>query len=140
LDNYNELVTCRNQEKGEKTLRTDTAQRILWFAIIFILLTTLAFLIGGVLLYFAFTYVDLGTFITDPTILAFISAYPAAISIAVEVLGVIQLIFLFVIWTWRKEPMAHRTGFTIIGILLLLVGWSLPGFLILLPGLLMEEQ
>ncbi|NHI90796.1 MAG: hypothetical protein EAX87_14855 [Candidatus Thorarchaeota archaeon] len=121
-------------------MRTDTAQRILWFAVIFILLTTLAFLIGGVLLYFAFTYVDLGTFITDPTILAFISAYPAAISIAVEVLGVIQLIFLFVIWTWRKNPMAHRTGFTIIGILMLLVGWSLPGFLILLPGLLLEEQ
>jgi len=126
--------------KGEKKMRTDTAQRILWFAVIFILLTTLVFLIGGVLLYFTFAYVDVGTFITDPTILAFISDYPAAISIAVIVLGVIQLVFLFVILTWRKEPMAHRTGFTIIGILLLLVGWSLPGFLILLPGLLLEEQ
>ena len=140
MDNYNELVTGCNQEEGELKLRTDTAQRILWFAVIFILLTTLVFLIGGVLLYLAFTYVDLGTFITDPTILAFIMDYPAAIPIAVLVLGVIQLIFLFVIWMWRKEPMAHRTGFTIIGILMLLVGWSLPGFLILLPGLLLEEQ
>ena len=126
--------------EGEKKLRTETAQRILWFAVIFILLTTLVFLIGGVLLYLAFTYVDVGTFITDPTILGFIMDYPAAIPIAVIVLGVIQLIFLFVIWTWRKNPMAHRTGFTIIGILMLLVGWSLPGFLILLPGLLLEEQ
>ena len=121
-------------------MRTETAQRILWFAVIFILLTTLVFLIGGVLIYLAFTYVDVGTFITDPTILAFITDYPAAIPIAVIVLGVIQLIFLFVIWMWRKEPMAHRTGFTIMGILMLLVGWSLPGFLILLPGLLLEEQ
>jgi len=121
-------------------MRTDTAQRILWFAIIFIALTTLAFLLGGVLLYFAFTYIDLGTFITDPTILAFIMDYPAAIPIAVIVLGVIQLIFLFVIWTWRKDPMAHRTGFTIIGIIMLLMGWSLPGFFIILPGLLLETD
>jgi hypothetical protein len=120
-------------------LRTDTAQRILWFAVIFILLTTLAFFIGGVLIYLAFTFVDVGTFITDPTILAFITDYPAAIPLMVMALGVIQLIFLFVIYTWRKDPMAHRTGFTIIGILMLLVGWSLPGFLILLPGLLLEE-
>jgi len=121
-------------------MKTETAQRILWFAVIFVLLTTLVFLIGGVLIYLAFTMVDVGTFITDPTILAFISDYPAAIPIAVMALGVVQLIFLFVIWMWRKDPMAHRTGFTIIGILMLLVGWSLPGFLILLPGLLMEEQ
>ena len=66
--------------------------------------------------------------------------YPAAIPFAVMVLGVIQLIFLFVIWTWRKDPMAHRTGFTIIGIIMLLMGWSLPGFLIILPGLLMESD
>jgi len=121
-------------------LRTDTAQRILWFAVIFILLTTLAFLIGGVLLYFAFTYIDLGTFITDPTIIAFITDYPAAIPFAVIGLGVIQLIFLFVIWMWRKDPMAHRTGFTIIGIIMLLMGWSLPGFFIILPGLLLETD
>ncbi len=120
-------------------MKVETAQRILWFAIIFIVLSTLVFLVGGVLLYLAFTFVDLGTFITDPTILAFIMDYPAAIPIAVLGLGIIQLIFLFVIWMWRKEPMAHRTGFTIIGIILLLVGWSLPGFFIILPGLLLEE-
>ena len=136
----NELVTQCNYRLERKKLRTDTAQRILWFAIIFIALTTLAFLVGGVLLYFAFTYIDLGTFITDPSISAFIMDYPAAIPIAVLVLGIIQLIFLFVIWTWRKDPMAHRTGFTIIGIIMLLMGWSLPGFLIILPGLLMESD
>lgn len=127
-------------KKGEKKMRTDTAQRILWFAVIFILLTTLAFIIGGALFYLAITYIDPATFITDPTILAFITDYEGAIALALIGLGVIQLIFLFVIWTWRKDPMAHRTGFTIIGILMLLVGWSLPGFLILLPGLLLEEQ
>jgi len=120
-------------------MRTETAQRILWFAIIFILLTTLAFIIGGVLIALAFSYVDLGTFITDPTILAFINDYPTVIPLAVMGMGIIQLIFLIVIWMWRSDPMAHRTGFTIVGILLLLVGWSLPGFLILLPGLLLED-
>ena len=140
MHDENELVTQCNYRLERKKLRTDTAQRILWFAIIFIALTTLAFLVGGVLLYFAFTYIDLGTFITDPSISAFIMDYPAAIPIAVLVLGVIQLIFLFVIWTWRKDPMAHRTGFTIIGIIMLLMGWSLPGFLIILPGLLMESD
>jgi hypothetical protein len=121
-------------------MRTDTAQRILWFAVIFILLTTLAFLIGGALFYLALIYIDPATFITDPTILAFITDYHEVVAIAIMALGIVQLIFLFVIWTWRKNPMAHRTGFTIIGILMLLVGWSLPGFLILLPGLLLEEQ
>ena len=140
MHDENELVTQCNYRLERKKLRTDTAQRILWFAIIFIALTTLAFLVGGVLLYFAFTYIDLGTFITDPSISAFIMDYPAAIPIAVLVLGIIQLIFLFVIWTWRKDPMAHRTGFTIIGIIMLLMGWSLPGFLIILPGLLMESD
>ncbi len=120
-------------------MRTDTAQRILWFAVIFILLTTIFFIMGGVLIALAFTFVDLGTFITDPTILAFINDYPTVIPMAIMGLGVVQLIFLLVIYTWRKDPKAHRTGFTIIGILMLLVGWSLPGFLILLPGLLMEE-
>jgi hypothetical protein len=120
-------------------VKEETAQRILWFAVIFILLTTLAFLIGGVLIYLAFEFVDIGTFITDPTILAFITEYQDVIPIAVMGLGVVQLIFLMVIYMWRKEPMAHRTGFTIIGILMLLVGWSLPGFLILLPGLLLED-
>ena len=140
MHDENELVTQCNYRLERKKLRTDTAQRILWFAIIFIALTTLAFLVGGVLLYFAFTYIDLGTFITDPSISAFIMDYPAAIPIAVLVLGIIQLIFLFVIWTWRKDPMTHRTGFTIIGIIMLLMGWSLPGFLIILPGLLMETD
>ena len=121
-------------------MRTETAQRILWFAVIFILLTTLAFLIGGVLIYLAFTYVDVGTFITDPTILAFITDYPGAIPLAIMGFGVIQLIFLIVIYMWRNDPMAHRTGFTVVGILMLLVGWSLPGFLILLPGLLLESD
>ena len=120
-------------------MRTETAQRILWFAVIFILLTTLAFLIGGVLIYLAFEFVDLASFISDPTIVAFIETYEAAIPLAIMGLGVIQLIFLIVIYMWRNDPMAHRTGFTIVGILMLLVGWSLPGFLIILPGLLLED-
>ncbi|MHA1481142.1 MAG: hypothetical protein ACTSQZ_06945 [Candidatus Thorarchaeota archaeon] len=121
-------------------MKTETAQRILWFAIIFILLTTLAFIVGGVLIGLAFTFVDLGTFITDPTIVAFIQDYVWAIPIAIIGLGGLQAVFLLIIFTWRKDPMAHRTGFTFIGIIMLLVGWSLPGFLIILPGLLLEEQ
>ncbi|MBY8998542.1 MAG: hypothetical protein KGD60_12495 [Candidatus Thorarchaeota archaeon] len=121
-------------------MNTETAKRILWFAVIFILLTTIVFILGGVFIALAFTFVDLGTFITDPTILAFIGDYPALIPMAIMGLGVIQAIFLIVIFMWRQDPMAHRTGFTVIGILLLLVGWSLPGFLIILPGLLLESD
>ena len=124
-------------------MKTETAQRILWFAIIFILLTTIFFILGGVLIYLAFTFVDVGTFITDPTILAFFNDYaaiiPLAIGLGVVGLGIVQAVFLLVIYMWRQDPMAHRTGFTIIGIIMLLVGWSLPGFLILLPGLLLED-
>ncbi|MHA2424536.1 MAG: hypothetical protein ACXAEF_07095 [Candidatus Thorarchaeota archaeon] len=120
-------------------MKTETAQRILWFAIIFILLSTLAFAIGGILIGLAFTFVDVGTFITDPSVLAFITDYPWAIPIAIVGLACIQAIFLLVIFMWRKDPMAHRTGFTIIGIIMLLAGWSLPGFFIILPGLLLED-
>ncbi|MHA1950643.1 MAG: hypothetical protein ACW99G_19620 [Candidatus Thorarchaeota archaeon] len=121
-------------------MNTETAKRILWFAVIFILLTAFAFILGGILIALAFTFVDLGTFITDPTILAFIGDYPALIPIGVMALGIIQLVFLAVIFMWRNDPMAHRTGFTIVGIIMLLVGWSLPGFLIILPGLLLESD
>ena len=120
-------------------MKTETAQRILWFAMIFIILTTIMFAIGGVLIGLAFAYVDVGTFITDPTILAFITDYPTAIPIAILGLAGLQAIFLLIIFMWRKDPMAHRTGLTIVGILMLLVGWSLPGFLIILPGLLLED-
>lgn len=120
-------------------MNTETAKRILWFAVIFIALMAIAFILGGVFIALAFAFVDIGTFITDPTILAFIGDYPTLIPIAVMGLGVLQAVFLIVIYMWRNDPMAHRTGFTIVGILLLLVGWSLPGFLILLPGLLLEE-
>lgn len=121
-------------------MNTETAKRILWFAVIFILLMAIAFIMGGVLIGLAFTFVDLGTFITDPTILAFIGDYPLLIPIAVMALGIVQVIFLAIIYIWRNDPMAHRTGFTIVGILMLLVGWSLPGFLIILPGLLLESD
>jgi ABC-type sulfate transport system permease component len=121
-------------------MNTETAQRILWFAMIFIMLMAAAFAVGGVLIGLAFAYVDVASFITDPTILAFIGDYPWAIPYALAGLALIQAIFLLVIFSWRKDPMAHRTGFTIIGILMLIAGWSLPGFLIILPGLLLEGQ
>jgi hypothetical protein len=121
-------------------VKTETAQRILWFAVIFILLMTLAFMIGGVLVFLAFELIEPATFITDPTILAFVTEYEGAIPLALIGIGIIQLIFLMIIYMWRQDPMAHRTGFTIIGILMLLVGWSLPGFLIILPGLLLEDS
>ncbi len=121
-------------------MNTETAQRILWFAVIFIAIMAIAFILGGVFIALAFAFVDLGTFITDPTILAFIGDYPTLIPIAIMGLGVLQAVFLLVIYMWRNDPMAHRTGFTIVGILMLLVGWSLPGFLIILPGLLLESD
>ena len=121
-------------------MKTETAQRILWYAIIFILLTAIVTAIGGVLIGLAFTFVDPGSFIPDPSIVAFIEAYPLAIPILILGLAGVQFIFLFIIYMWRKNPMAHRTGFTILGIINLLAGWSLLGFLILLPGLLLEEQ
>ncbi|MFW9850317.1 MAG: hypothetical protein ACFFF4_14390 [Candidatus Thorarchaeota archaeon] len=121
-------------------MKTETAQRILWFAIIFIALTTIVTLLGGIMLYFAFAYVDVGSFITDPTALAFFQDYVWVIPIAVIGLGILQLIYLFIIYLWRKDPMAHRTGLTIVGILNLLTGFNLTGLLILLPGLLLEDQ
>ncbi|MHA2191180.1 MAG: hypothetical protein ACXAAP_13195, partial [Candidatus Thorarchaeota archaeon] len=74
-----------------------------------------------------------------PNILAFLAAYPLAPAILLFGLAGLEIIFLLVIYMWRQDPMAHRTGFTIIGILMLLAGFSLPGLLILLPGLLMED-
>jgi hypothetical protein len=120
-------------------MRTDTAQRILWFAIIFIVLMIIVTIAAGIGFALAITFIDIGSFITDPTILAFIQDYAAFIPILIFGIAGLELIFLFVIYLWRQDPMAHRTGFTIIGILMLLAGFSLPGLLIILPGLLMED-
>ena len=121
-------------------MRTDTAQRILWFATVFIVLMVLVTLAAGVGFVLAIAFIDIGSFITDPTILAFLTAYPLAPTVLIFALAGLEIIFLAVLVMWRKDPMAHRTGFTIIGILMLLAGFSLPGLLILLPGLLLEES
>lgn len=84
--------------------------------------------------------IDLAPIINDPEVLAFIQAYPAFIPLIIGVLAGLEIIFLAIIYMWRNDPMAHRTGFTILGIIMLIGGFSLPGLLILLPGLLMEEQ
>ncbi len=120
-------------------MRNDTAQRILWFATIFIVLMVLVTLAAGVGFALAIAFIDIGSFITDPTILAFLTAYPLAPTILIFALAGLEIIFLAVIVMWRKDPMAHRTGLTIVGILTLLMGFSLPGLLILLPGLLLED-
>ncbi|MHA2230808.1 MAG: hypothetical protein ACXADL_11455 [Candidatus Thorarchaeota archaeon] len=120
-------------------MRTETAQRILWFAIIFIILMIIVTVAAGVGYALLIAFIDIGTFISDPQILAFLAAYPLAPAILLFGLAGLEIIFLLVIYMWRQDPMAHRTGFTIIGILMLLAGFSLPGLLILLPGLLMED-
>ena len=96
--------------------------------------------LSNILLKEALTFIDIGSFITDPSILAFLQDYAWVIPIVVWIFAILQIIYLFIIYMWRNDPMAHRTGFTIVGILNLLMGFSIPGLLILLPGLLMEEQ
>ncbi|RDE15995.1 MAG: hypothetical protein C4K48_02560 [Candidatus Thorarchaeota archaeon] len=129
-----------NNTNGEKYMKTETAQRILWFAIIFIVLTIILTVFAGIGVLLAFSMIDLGSFITDPTVLAFIQDYPLLIPIVIWILAGLQIIYLAIIYMWRKEPLRHRTGFTIVGILNLLMGFSLPGLFILLPGLLLEDQ
>lgn len=121
-------------------LKVETAQRILWFAMFFIVLTIIATIGAGIGITLAVAFIDLGSFITDPTVLAFIEAYPLFVPAIVFGLAIFEIIYLAIIYIWRKDPMAHRTGFTIIGILNLLLGFSLPGLFIILPGLLLEEQ
>jgi hypothetical protein len=120
-------------------MKVETAQRILWFAIIFIVLAIIVTVGAAIAFTLAVTFIDIGSFITDPTILAFLQDYPYAISLVIYVFAGLQIIYLAVIYMWRKDPMAHRTGFTIVGILNLLMGFSLPGLFIILPGLLLEE-
>ncbi len=121
-------------------MKTETAQRILWFAMVFIVLAIIATVAGAVGITLAIAFIDLGSFITDPTVLALIQDYPLVIPIVIWTLAVLEIIYLAIIYFWRKNPMAHRTGLTIVGILNLLAGFSLPGLFIILPGLLLEDQ
>ena len=120
-------------------MRTETAQRILWFAMVFIVLGIIATVVGGFGFLLAFEFFDLGSFITDPTVLAFIESYPLVIPIVIWILAGLEIIYLAIIYMWRKDPLRHRTGLTIVGILNLLIGFSLPGLFIILPGLVLEE-
>ena len=123
-------------------MRVDTAQRILWFAMVFIIIGiifTIILAFGAAVVTYL-SVVDLAPFIGDPEVLAFIETYPEFIPFVIAILAVVEVIFLAIINMWRNDPMAHRTGFTILGILMLFAGWSLVGFFILLPGLLLEEQ
>ncbi|MGY5876864.1 MAG: hypothetical protein RTU30_14035 [Candidatus Thorarchaeota archaeon] len=121
-------------------MKTENAQRILWFAMVFIVLGIIVTIFAGIGMALAFAFVDLGSFITDPSILAFIQDYPLVIPFLAWVFAGLQVIYLLIIYMWRKDPFAHRTGLTIVGILNLLMGFSLPGLFIILPGLLMEAE
>ena len=122
-------------------MRTDTAQRILWFAMLFIvigIIFTIILAFGAAVVTYL-SVIDLAPYIGDPEILAFIEANPGFIPMVIAAFAGIQIIFLAIVYIWRKDPGAHRTGFTILGILQLIGGFSLVGLLMLLPGLLMEE-
>ncbi|MBN2228622.1 MAG: hypothetical protein JW779_03440 [Candidatus Thorarchaeota archaeon] len=121
-------------------MRTETAQRILWFALIFIVLMIIATVAGAIAFTLAFEFIDLGSFISDPTALAFLQAYPLVIPSVIWAIAIIEIIYFAIIFMWRKNPMNHRTGFTFLGIIQLLVGFNLLGLLILLPGLLLESE
>ncbi|MFW9959022.1 MAG: hypothetical protein ACFFCT_13205 [Candidatus Odinarchaeota archaeon] len=121
-------------------MRIETAQRILWFAVIFIVLMVIVTVIGAIALTAVMSFIDIGSFITDPTILAALEAYPYLPAIALWVIAVVEIIYLAIVYMWRKDPMAHRTGLTILGIIQLLAGFSLVGLLLLLPGLLLESE
>ena len=121
-------------------MKIETAQRILWYAIILNAILVVGVSLAALALVFIAPLINWVPLITDPTILAFIQANPLVIPFAVGGMAILGIIYLLLIYTWRKDPLAHRTGLTIIGILSLLVGWSLPGLLILLPGLLLEEN
>ncbi|MHA2207525.1 MAG: hypothetical protein ACXABC_16860 [Candidatus Thorarchaeota archaeon] len=54
-------------------MRTETAQRILWFAIIFIILMIIVTVAAGVGFALLIAFIDIGTFISDPNILAFLA-------------------------------------------------------------------
>jgi hypothetical protein len=47
-------------------MRTETAQRILWFAIIFIILMIIVTVAAGVGYALLIAFIDIGTFISDP--------------------------------------------------------------------------
>jgi hypothetical protein len=121
-------------------MRVDTAQRILWFAMLFIVLMIIALIAVGFAALVFVPMIDWVPMVTDPTLLMFLQEYSWVIPIAIWILAGLAIIYLAIIYYWRKDPMAHRTGLTILGILNLLVGFSLPGLLIILPGLLLEEQ
>jgi hypothetical protein len=123
-----------------KQLRAETAQRILWFAMVFIVLTIIALVSVGAAALVFIPLIDWVPIVTDPTLLAFLQQYSWVIPIVIWILAALAIVYLGVIYYWRKDPMAHRTGLTILGILNLLGGFSLPGLLILLPGLLLEES
>ncbi|MFX1369928.1 MAG: hypothetical protein ACFFAY_15140 [Promethearchaeota archaeon] len=124
----------------EKEMKTETAQRILWFAMVFIILMIIVTIFAALAAFAFIPLIDWVPIVTDPTLLAFLQEYAYVIPFALMFFAVLEIIYLAVIVYWRKDPLAHRTGLTIVGILNLLVGWSLPGFFIILPGLLMEEQ
>ena len=121
-------------------MKIETAQRMLWFAIILDAILVIGVSLAALVLAFVAPSINWVPLITDPTVLAFIQANPYVIPFTVGAMAVLGIIYILLIYTWRKDPLAHRTGFTVIGILSLLGGWNLPGLLILLPGLLLEEQ
>lgn len=121
-------------------MRTDTAQRILWFALIFVVLMIIATVAAAIAFTLTIGFFDIGSFISDPTVLAFLQTYEWVIPGVIWAIAVIEIIYFVIIYMWRNNPMEHRTGFTILGIIQLLFGFNLLGLLILLPGLLLEKQ
>ncbi len=127
-------------------MRTETAQRFLGYAMLFIILDIILIIAIGIGL-LAIVYTDFWPFYIDPSLLAFMEAYPLAIPIVICAVAGFEIIYLVIVNVWRKDPIEHRIGLSIVGIVNLGVCCALPGlvifmpagFLVLLPPIFLED-
>ena len=126
--------------EGKSKMKTHPIQKVLLVASIFIIIDIVT--AAGVAVMASLYFPTMLTWITplvDSTTLAFMQSLQLFIPLFIGILVGLQIIYLVLVYRWRKNPLQHENGFIILGILKLLSGINISGILVLLAGLLIEE-
>jgi hypothetical protein len=81
----------------------------------------------------------LAPFAFDPYIGPYFLEFVIAASSVLAILGIIDLIFVFLWFKWRYAPSEHRVGLIVTGIIGLLFTGFIPGLLVLIGGAIAPE-
>lgn len=122
-------------------MNTDTARTLLLVSMIFFIINILM-TVGMIFMMYSFFPVLLSIIgpSVDPATLALLSTMQLVLPFVLGAFAILDVIYLILVFLWREDPATHKTGLLVIGILNLIITFSIQGILTLLAGIIAKSK